>query len=471
MATVALNIYTAAYPTISNDIEIRVYEQANPLAIVASDRKPGPTHPQYTWSFPGLPRTNYLFRIFEVTGSPATILQQLGGDVDVVPGLASNVSFKATEQIEADVTTGLTNGTNTFTFNGTAGTEDWRGWDISTIDRIGTGPMKRGVDYSWDQSTGVFVLMQGGDIFAGNEWFNIEFEPQATPVTSSTPIISPIFSTAKIITANYSINAGTDFGALLIIDPPGDYIELTLPDIATVVEFRAVTIEMRRSSAAKCCKIITQSGQLIDWMGPSGPRSDLYMCPNERIKLYNYIDRTNPLSPVAMWRTLDPFGNYLTVGHQFGDDNLSAQMFNVLQFVGLQCDVLQYARLYYDHVVNLSGQLVNYDDWATGNSRYCFSLANSANPVNAGKFMTPDRTDIVEKTSNGTRLPGQIQAAQVGQLTVQLKKGNGYTGGGLNPGFFGPGQSNNPQPTENIVVNAGNENLIKTVAIRKYCYV
>lgn len=471
MSTVALNIYTGAFPTISNDIEIRVYEQANPLAVVVSDRKLAP-HGLHTWSFPGLPRTNYLFRIFEVTGSPATIIQQLGGDMDVVPGLATGVEFRATEQIQADVTTGLTNGNTSFTFDGAAGTEDWRGWDISTFDRIGTGPMKKGVDYNWNKTTGVFTLLQVGDVIAFQEWFNVEFEAQNNAITQSTPTIFPLFSSAKIITANYSINAGTDFGALLIVDPPGDYLELTLPDIATVVEFRPVTIEMRRSSTAKCCKIVAQSGQFIDWMGPTGPRNDLYICPNESIKLYNFIDRTNPSVPVAMWRVLDPKGNFLTAGHQFGDDNITANMFNVVQFVGTRCDIFQYARFYNDYVSQLPpSQLVNYDDWSTSNRWYFFSLANSSNPANANKFFIPDRRDIVEKISDGTRLPGEIQGAQVGSITVQLKKGNGYTGGGANPTWFAPGDPNHAQPVDNIGVNAGLENRIKTVATRKYCYV
>lgn len=468
MATVALNIYTQSYPTITNDIEIRVYEQADPLAVVASDRKPGPTHPLHTWSFPGLPRTNYLFRVFEVVGS--SIIQQLGDDMDVVPGLANGVEFRATEQIQADVTTGVTSGVNTFTMNGTAGTEDWRGWEISTIDRIGTGPMKKGVDYNYNSSTGVFTLLQGGDIIAFQEWFNVEFEAQNNAITQSTPTVFPLFASAKLITANYTINAGTDFNGLLIVDPPGNYIELTLPDIATVVALRSLTIEMRRSTTNKCCKIITQSGQTIDWL--HGGRDDLYICPNETIKIYKWIDTTNPSSPVSMWRTVDANGNFLRVGHQIGDDQITANMFNVVEFVGTQCDVFQFARFYNDYVSQLPpSQLVNYDDWSTSNKWYCFSLANSSNPANANKFRIPLRTDIVEKISNGSRLPGIIEGAQVGAVTFSLKKGNGYNGGGVNSGWFAPGDPSHAQPVDFFTANAGLENLIKTVAIRRYCYV
>lgn len=476
MATVALNIYTGAYPTISNDIEIRVYEQANPLAVVVSDRKPQP-HGLHTWSFPGLPRTNYLFRIFEMSGS--SIVQQLGGDMDVVPGLGNGVNFRATEQIEADVTTGLTNGTNTFTFDGTAGTEDWRGWEISTIDRIGTGPMKKGVDYSWNKTTGVFTLAQSGDIFAPNEWFNVEFEAQTTAITQSTPTIFPLFSSAKIVTANYSISAGADFGTLLIVDPPGNYIELTLPDLATVVALRPITIEMRRSSTNKCCKIKTQSGQIIDWM--QGSRDSLYICPNETIKIFNFIDTTNPSIPVSMWRVIDPIGNFLTVGNQISNDNIPANMFNVIQFDGAQCDVFQFARLYNDYV-SLLPTAVNYDDWATGTNKYCFSLANSSNPANANKFFVPDRRNLFERITDGTRLPGAFQDQEVGPFTLNItgkvikKSGTGNSVVVLGaPAASVDGASPDhiyaDYPWNLGVINVGNENRVKNVAIRKYCYV
>lgn len=479
MSTVALNIYTDAYPTISNHIEIRIYAQSNPLAVIASLNYAAP-HPLRTWSFPGLPRTNYLFRIFEMSGS--SIIQQLGGDMDVVPGSSNGVDFRATEQIEADVTTGFTSGLNTFTFNGTAGTEDWRGWEISTIDRIGTGPMKKNTDYLWDKTTGVFTLVQVGDIFAPNEWFNVEFEAQTSSITQSVPTIFPLFASAKIITANYSINAGTDFGALLIVDPPGNYIEITLPDIDTVVELRPVTIEMRRSSANKCCKIITQSGQVIDWMGLSGPRNDLYMCPNETIKIYNFIDTTNPGSPVAMWRIADAVGNFLRVGNQFGDDQHPANMLNVVQFEGTVCDIFQYARLYNDYVLKLpSLQLVNYDDWATGNNKYFFSLANSSNPANANKFIIPDRRRMVDKMTDGGQPPGTFEDAQVGafNLTVVGKviKKSGTSNSIVALGSpassvagASPDNTYGDYPINVGMVNAGNENRVKSVIGRKYCY-
>jgi hypothetical protein len=66
--TVDLDIFTAPYPTISNDIEVRVYLQSASLAIIDFRRLSQP-HGLHIWSFPGMPRTNLLFRIFEMSGS------------------------------------------------------------------------------------------------------------------------------------------------------------------------------------------------------------------------------------------------------------------------------------------------------------------------------------------------------------------------------------------------------------------
>jgi len=197
MSTVALNIYTSAYPSITNRITCRIYAQSDPLAIIASAIHNAP-HLADTWSFPGLVRTNYLFRFFEIDGGGA-IIQQLGDDMDVVPGSAGGVNYKASQQIEADITVGFTSGVNTFKFDGTSGSPDWRGWDIDTIDRIGTGPMKKNADYSWVPGTGIFTLLAAGDVFAPNEWFNVQFVTQVTDVTDSVSTIITRFSTPKIM--------------------------------------------------------------------------------------------------------------------------------------------------------------------------------------------------------------------------------------------------------------------------------
>lgn len=415
MSTVALEIWTGAYPAITNDITIDVYEQSDPLAIVAALTHAGPSHPADTWSFPGLNRVNLLFRIFETSGG--SIIRQLGADMNVVPGAFSNIATKATEQITADVTTGFSSGVNQAVFDGTGGKEDWRGWDIATLTRMGgEGVMKKGDEYSWDKNTGTLTLLKAGDVFAPGEWFNVEFEDQVSQVTSSTPSSTPVFSTPKIITANYNVSAGSDFGSLLIVRPAGNYVELTLPDIATVVPGRLLTIEGDFSATQKCGKLICAAGQVINWL--AGGRGNLYFCPSETFSIYKFIDT---VAAVSMWRIFAPFGNWMRVGEQIVDDNIVANVFNKILMDGGTLggtstnglDVLQFARLYNDFVLNLpASQRCNYDDWATGTNIYLYSLANSANPANVGKFRIPNRLNVFERNTDGARVPGNFQAGQ-----------------------------------------------------------
>jgi hypothetical protein len=64
-------------------------------------------------------------------------------------------------------------------------------------------------------------------------------------------------------------------------------------------------------------------------------------------------------------------------------------------------------------------------------------------------------------SSRGYDYPGGTQGAQVGQVSISLNKGNGYTGGSQNAGWFAPGDPNHPHPNELIIVNSGKENMVR----------
>jgi len=92
------------------------------------------------------------------------------------------------------------------------------------------------------------------------------------------------------------------------------------------------------------------------------------------------------------------------------------------------------------------------------------------------KFRMPDTQNLSEKGlksfssfgGDGTRgydYPGGFQDAQVGQVTVSLQKGNGYTGGTPNANWFAPGDPSHNQGTDNIVINSGKENIIKNFGV------
>lgn len=85
-------------------------------------------------------------------------------------------SKKDEEQIQAGTTIGLNIGENFFTFDGSGGTEDWRGYDI-TVNRSEYGVMIKGVDYSWNKTTGAFTLLKINDLFTSLQWFTVNFFP------------------------------------------------------------------------------------------------------------------------------------------------------------------------------------------------------------------------------------------------------------------------------------------------------
>lgn len=459
------------------------------MAIVASLTHAAPHNTQETWSFPGLDRVNLLFRLYEVDGS-GNIIQQLGEDMNCVPGAYSNINSRATEQIVADTTTGFSSGVNTVVFDGTAGKEDWRGWDIDTLTRMGgEGVMKKGVEYSWNPNTGELTLLIRGDLFNPGEWFNVSFVDQVSQITSSVSNSAPAFATPKVITANYAVDAGDDFGAGLIIRPAGTYLEITFPAIATVPANKRLKLEFDPSATQQCAKLIFQAGEVLSWL--KGNRNNLYMCNLDSLYIYPFIDTDS----VKRWRLDSPFGDWLKVGEQVVDDNIAANVFNKVLMDGGTLngtstnglDTQQFARLYNDFVLNLPpAEVCNYDDWPTGNNIYLYSLANSANPANVGKFRIPNRLNMFERITDGTRTPGNYQAPQL--LSHQHNNGvvddkpagdsanafaNGQTavgapwgaGGQLNTGAGGRLY----QGLTNII--GGTENRPGNIAIRKWLLV
>lgn len=479
MATVDLQIWTGAYPDITNNIQINIYDPEDPLAIVTSLNKAAPHLDGRTWDFPGLNRQNWIFRIFEMSG--VTVVRQLGGDKTVVPSSAGGVKQKSSIQITADITTGFTSGVNTFTFDGTSGTEDWRGWDLDTVFRMATGPMKKGVDYSWNPTTGTFTLLIVGDLFGPREWLNVQFALQIGTGTDSAPTQVQFFTKPKKVTADYSINAGIDFGGNLILDPAGDYLEITFPDIVTVPEGKMITIEMRRAAGIKCGKFIFQAGQTLDWL--EGARPDLYICTNESISIYRWID---PAGPTNYWRVFNPHGNWLNVGDQITNDQVAANVFNKVMLDGTSVDNKKFARFYNDHVLKLpGGQVVNYDGiggWGTGNNKYFFSLANSTDMANAGKFFLADRRDVFERNTDGVRIPGNFKADQLKDHAHNTQRGDSYSGSSQEAANrMGGGQGTHPQTDvlssgavavgTGDAIPIGNETYPKNIAVRKWIYV
>lgn len=413
MSTVVLNAYSKAYPTIINRLRASVYLQSSPQAFVASIIDAVAGHPARTWSFPGLPRNNYGFSLDEIDISDNVVTNL--ALFDVVPGEIDGTLVRDDEQIQVGVTPGFDTGLNSFVFDGTETAPssgifkpNYIGWEIVPSELTGRGILVRGLDYSWDAATGTFTLLLPSDIFAANNWYNIHFEPIQNPVGNSYPSLRDF--TIRLITSNTTLTAA-DFGNKLIVEPSSVYVEVTLPSLATIVEGRPLMVEISGSEDMCCVRFIPTGGDVLNFL-----RGKLYALPNESFTIYKYTRSPG----IFEFRVCDVDGNFKTVGQSVADDMVpdrgfgDRSIFNKQLLDGSSVDKTQFARIYNEIVLYMPvAQVVNYDDWITGNNKYYYSLANSANPSFVDQFHFPDRRGIYERNNTSGGKPGDWQDWQM----------------------------------------------------------
>lgn len=387
MPTATLKAYSGAYPSITNSIRAAVAYASDPLALIQTIVESG-VHNARTWNFDGLPRNNYRFYLQVIDGS-GNVTETLA-DFDVVPGIISGTLSRDDEQIQVGITPGVVPGATSWVFDGTetyAGSgifkKDYRGWSIVVDECTGRDIMVQGVDYSWDSVSGTFQLLTPNDILASQQWYNIHFNTQNNTQGNSYPTVTDF--SIRIITSTGNLT-GDDFGNKVIVEPSSSYIEITLPDIATVPQGRKCLIESSNSASTVCAKFIPLVGQTINWLD-----GNVFLYPNESFSIYCFSR-----SGVKEWRICDEQGNFRTVGNAVASDNIS--MINCLAWDGSQVSNLTYARLY-NMVLNLPvSQVVTYDNHElnTG-TKSLYSLANGS-----GMFYIPDRRNFFERNSDIT---------------------------------------------------------------------
>jgi len=463
MPTVVLNAYSKAYPFITNRIRASVYLQTDPQSLIATIIDTTAGHPQRIYSFPGLPRNNYGFSLDEINGA-GVVINNLAL-FDVVPGQIDGLLTRNDEQIQVDTTPGFTSGENTFVFDGTETAPgsgifkpNYIGWEIVPSELTGRGILvKNSLDYSWDKDTGIFTLLQSGDVFQVGTYYNIHFNPIQNPAGGSYPTIKD-FETI-LVTATQTLDVSV-FGKKLIAEPVGDYIELTLPPISTCPSGRPLMIEVG-GTGVRCVKVIQDGSDNIQFL-----RGNIFINSNESLTIYKFVRSAG----VFEWRVSEADGNFKTVGQLVSEDFTQSDVINKKILDGSSEDVLKYARIYNEVVLNLPiNQVVDYDVWATGNNKYFYSKANSSNPLNSGKFHFPDRRNLFERNNN-TGKAGDYYADTVNNTGVKItvNQGNSYTGNG-GPGIVGRG-SNSPNTFDIPVtgISTGSETMPKHYLINKY---
>lgn len=461
-----LMAYSSAYPFITQRLKASVRLETDPMAILYSQIDTTSGHPQRTWTFTGLTRTNYRFVLESIddAGVTVSILQVFS----VVPGEVEGQLERADEQVVVGVTPNFDSFTNEVLFDGSNSSPDYRGWDIVPSELTGRGILDKVRDYTWDQDLGKLTLVQSGDVFTPTTTFNIHFNPKLDPTSSSDPVFID-FSTI-LLTSPQELTVEM-FGNTVLIELVGIYGEFTLPPIETVPAGRPIDIEVGGSNY--CVRIKQNGSDVIKFL-----RGNIFIHPNEKVSIYKFKRPDNSLE----WRVKNESPNFHFCGLTVFEDSVLSNTFNRHYADGSIELVDQYARLYNEVVLNLpSVQVCNFDSWDTGNNKYLYSLANSSNPIYTGKFHFPFRKGLYIR-SNDTGKAGDYQSwtipdhkhqQSIGTLPVTLF---GKTTSSLNKGSYN-GTSNGPldytsgaikTDGSNFISELGNEVRPVTVLLNQY---
>lgn len=471
MPTVVLNAYTKAYPSITNRIRASVALQTDPQALVASQIDSVAGHPQRIWTFPGLPRENYSFSLDEIDVSD-NVVNNLAL-FDVVPGQLDGSLIRDDEQILVGTTPGFDDTASSFTFDGTETSpgsgifkSDYREWEIVPSELTGRGILVRGIDYSWDKTFGVLTLLAPLDILTTGVWYNIHFNPILNPAGNSYPTVTDF--ACNLITNDTTLTPSY-FSDKLICEPAGSYMEVTLPDILTVVRGRRLMVEVGGTGIA-CVKFIPNGTDTISWLS-----GGLYAMKGESFSIYKFTRAPG----VHEWRVYEADGNFKRVGENVSDDMISSGVYNKQMLDGTIAATDTYARIYNNFVLQLPlSEVIDFDLWSTGNNKYRYALANSSNPTFADKFRFPDRRGLFEKNLT-SGYAGAYTADSIGDMssvTIEIRDGSGgtLTGTILNTGFAGQDvptswlPNNTGAGAKYIRLTGGTETQPKNYSINKY---
>jgi hypothetical protein len=415
MSTATFSIRTNAFPSITNDIKYAIYNALAPLAEVSSQTFSAP-HAVRDVQFTGLVPGNYIFKLLEMSG--VTVVRSIVPDYNFVPNTNEIIYYPPIE-IEADVTTGVTNGATGFTFDGSGGKFDWRGRNVY-VERVGQGTMHRGIQYTWDSTTGVFALVDALDTIQPHELFNVEFDLEVK--TSGLPGPQPPFTAVLNVTNNTTLVSG-DIGKKIIIKGAVPYLELTLPDAATVVENIVTYFEFGIGSHVNA-KILPFAGDTIDWGKGTLDHITGGVC--ETLALF---------VNAGVWRVHAQEGNFLRLGRIISTDGDDTTEYNAQELDGSDMAIATYKRLYEDYVQKLDpSQVVNYSVWASEipaasglfPNKTKFSYSNGTN------FHVPDRRNLFQRATDGVILPGIYAADTVGAHSHRVITGG--SGGSADPG-------------------------------------
>lgn len=96
-----------------------------------------------------------------------------------------SLNVRDNETIQVGITPGLVAGVSSFTFDGhlvssspNVYAPDYRYFELVIFEYGGLRqPMIKGLDYTWDYTTGIFTLIISGDTFKSLQYYTVQFQP------------------------------------------------------------------------------------------------------------------------------------------------------------------------------------------------------------------------------------------------------------------------------------------------------
>lgn len=287
--------------------------------------------------------------------------------------------------------------TGTFTNNTTIVDASLIGWNIS-FEQFGSGTLNPGVDYTFDNTTGTIVLINGTTYQNGQNMI-VHFLPQITNAPSSSSGIS----TGSIVAVSTTLTSAISNSAIYLQGSGGSFIA-TLPVLSTMMDYQPVEFYSYGGNHINV-RLLCQGTDKIQW---NVLRTSIVLGQGEEVTLF----KAN-----GVWNVKHPSPFIKMAGeivYRYGKDNANVDFPYVIAD-GSLLNRLTYSRLF-DYFSLLPGAaLVAEASW--GNSS---TLDGSTYYPNKGFWTVGDGSttfrvpllfnQFIRGADGSSRQPGSFQA-------------------------------------------------------------
>ncbi len=342
-----------------------------------------------------------------------------------------------------------------FTSNTTIVDSSLIGWNIS-FEQFGSGTLAPGTDYTFDNTTGTIVLINGTTYQSGQNMI-VHFLPQVT--SGSAPPSSGV-SSGGIVSVNTTLTNARANTAVYLQGSSGSFIA-TLPALSTMSDYQPIEFYSfggNHINASLPC----QGADKIQW---NQLITQIILGQCESVTLFKANGVWNVKYP--------PFG--INAAGELILSYLAAPI-NTIQAAGQLLSRSSYPRLWTFVQTLEAGCLTTEAAWASTTTINGIIYYTNKAKYTPGDGSTTFRVPLLynygslKLIDGSSRFPGNLQPGQVGAfnanpLPIPIGDSfNGTAGGGWS-GYVGRGQLNEAPATFNVDFNAGLENYPSNIGV------